>query len=104
MSKYKLSTGLWTVKETPEFNSDEEAWEYLRLILPNKFATLYKEVEVKLPYNNEEEYIKIHNAKYGPKPIGMGPDYAELLVPGGRTSKVWMPVLEGLTNDKYNVK
>ena len=41
MAKYKLSTGLWTTGSY-DFNSDKEAWEELRIKLPNKYATLYK--------------------------------------------------------------
>jgi hypothetical protein len=105
MKRYKLSTGLWEVYEKPEFENDSDAWEYLRHSLPNKFATLYREEVVLVPYNNADVYVKKYNEKYGPKPIGYGPDSAEILKadePSKNT--VWIPVLVGLTNDEYNVK
>lgn len=66
MPKYQLSTGLRTVKETPEFDTDRDAWEYLRKVLmpSNCYATLYKEVFFEVALNNRESYIKTHNEKY----------------------------------------
>jgi len=103
MSVYKLSTGLWTTK-LYDFNSDKDAWEELRTHLPNKFATLYKEVEVAVTNNNEEEYVPTYNSKYGPKPIGYGGEDAELKEIGTpSTHSIWMPVLEGITSHGYKV-
>lgn len=104
MKKYKLSTVLWDVNETPEFETDSEAWEYLRKKLPNKYATLYRNETFLVPYNNAAEYVNKYNAKYGPKPIGF-PESAKLLnVDDLDETEVWIPVLHGLTNDEYNVK
>ena len=104
MSKYKLSTGLWTVNETPEFDTDMEAWEYLRKQLPGKYATLYKRTELSVPINNEQEYISKHNAKYGPPPIGYGGQSAVLLEVGmPYIITEWVPVLVGITDDEYNI-
>jgi hypothetical protein len=105
MARYKLSTGLWTVKEEPEFSNNRDAWEYLRAMLPNKYATLYKEIEVEVPHNNEEEYVPLWNSKYGPRPLGYGSDSTipkEIGVPAKST--VWLPVLEGVTNHEYKNK
>jgi hypothetical protein len=105
MKNYKLSTGLWTVNETLEFENDSEAWEYLRKKLPNKYATLYRKETFLVPYNNADVYVQKYNEKYGPKPIGYGPDSAKLLsVDDLDETEVWIPVLHGLTNDEYNVK
>lgn len=92
-SRYKLSTGLWTVTEYPEFNSDKEAWNTMRLLLPNKYATLYKEIEVNVAINNKKEYIKRYNEKYTDKLDGNKP----------HTSTIWIPIIDGLTNDEYTL-
>lgn len=105
MARYRLSTGLVEVNEKPECETDKEAWEHLRVVIPHKYATLYKEVEFKVPHNNEENYVPTYNAKYGPPPIGYGGEHAtlkEIGVPA--IDKVWIPVLEGITDDEYNVK
>jgi hypothetical protein len=106
MPRYKLSTGLWNVTETPEFSTDKEAWEYLRAMLPNKYATLYKEHVVEVPHNNEDEYVPLWNSKYGPRPIGYGIKDSTKLKEIGMpaTGTVWIPVLEGVTSHAYNVK
>ena len=104
MAKYKLDTGLWTT-QAEEHPNDKEAWEALRKKLPHKFATLYKLVEFDVKINNEESYVKVYNAKYGPKPIGYGPDNAKLLVVGEKNiGTAWVPILNGVTSDEYNVK
>lgn len=93
-SRYKLDTGLWAVNEYPEFSSDKEAWENLRLLLPNKYATLYKEVEVNVNINNKKSYIERFNEKYtlskidGDKP---------------HTHKMWVPIMDGITSDEYKL-
>jgi hypothetical protein len=105
MAKYKLSTGLRTVIEQPEFETDREAWEYLRLIIEGAYATLYKEVEIEVPHNNEEVYVPTWNAKYGPRPIGNGCASTipkEIGIKDKHT--VWIPVLAGITSHEYNVK
>lgn len=105
MAKYKLSTGLSTVKEQPEFDTDQKAWDYLRVVLPGRYATLYREVIVDVINNNEYEYVPSWNSKYGPAPIGSGVDSAVLKVIGVPSKDaVWIPVLEGITDHPYNVK
>ena len=105
MAKYKLSTGLATLREQPDFDTDREAWEYLRAVLPGKYACLYKEVTFPVALNNEEEYVPIYNKKYAPKPIGYGPDWAQTLEVGKPVMRTeWIPVLEGITDHEYNVK
>lgn len=93
LSKYRLSSGLWTVKEEPEFETDQEAWEALRVMLPGKFATLYKKIEFEVPINNREEYIRIHNAKYT----------TQLIEKNTESYNDWIPVLVGITDDPFNV-
>ena len=65
---------------------------------------MWKEVEVEVPINNEENYVKLYNEKYGPKPIGYGPDDAKLMKVGDKNIEtVWIPVLAGVTTDEYKV-
>lgn len=105
MAKYKLSTGLRTVIEQPEFETDREAWEYLRLIIEDAYATLYKEVEVEVVHNNEDVYVPTWNAKYGPRPLGYGSDSTIPKEIGKNDMyKIWIPVLAGITSHEYNVK
>ena len=105
MAKYKLSTGLRTVIEQPEFDTDKEAWEYLRLIIEDAYATMYKEIEVDVVNNNEDVYVPTWNAKYGPKPLGYGPDSTIPKQIGvTQKHKVWVPILNGITSHEYNVK
>lgn len=53
--EYKIDTGLWyyqceSIKDRKKFmfDSDEEAWNILRLAIPNKFATLFRKESVGL--------------------------------------------------------
>lgn len=103
MAEYMIKTGLW---ETPvkEYDNDRDAWNNLRSYVPNKFGCLYKWIRVEITVNNEEEYVRCHNAKYGPPPVGHGPADAEMMVVGKKNySGTWMPVLKGITSDEYNV-
>lgn len=103
MARYKLSTGLWEANEKPNCETDKEAWDILRFHLPNKYAVLYKETKFSVPHNNEEHYVPTWNSKYGPKPIGYGSPNTELKEIGKPAIfNVWIPVLEGLTDDEYN--
>jgi hypothetical protein len=105
MAKYRLSTGLSKVREEPEFDTDKEAWDYLRAFMPGKFACLYKEVDFSVALNNETKYVDTYNKKYAPSPIGHGPSWAETLEVGKPVMRtVWIPVLEGVTDHEYNVK
>ena len=101
MKRYKLDTGLWEVKEKPEFDNDKDAWEYLRKKLLGKFATLYREETVIVKCNNEAKYLASYNAKWGPKPIGYGREDAKILTAENNTYTYWVPVLSGITDDEY---
>ena len=46
------------------------------------FMTMYKEIEVEVTVNNEEEYVKSYNSLYGPRPYGYGPEWAKLMTVG----------------------
>ena len=112
MPRYKLSNALRSGR-IKEFKTDKSAWNTLRKDMLFKeedgtvsgcYIWLWKEIEVEVPINNEEEYVKMHNAKYGPRPYGYGPDNAELLKVGQlNKSTVWIPVLEGITTHPYKV-
>ena len=104
MARYYISTGLWQT-DIFEFPNDRVAWEELRKILPHKFGTLLRETEVVVPVNNEESYIEKYNSKYGPRPYGYGPDDAKLMKVGEKNIHIiFVPILEGITDDKYNVR
>lgn len=110
---YKISNAL-RYCEPAEFESDEAAWEGLRGIfnhtnedgtVSGRFMWLWKEKEVEVTINNEEEFIREYNEAYGPCPYGYGPDNAELMKAGEvHKTKVWIPILQGLTNHPYNIK
>jgi hypothetical protein len=95
MHKYKLDTGLWAVKEHPEFATDQEAWEYLRVKLPSKFATLYRWTAIPVPINHRQRYLNSYNAKYTHK-LNADSTHEE--------RHLWMPVLSGITDDPYLVE
>ena len=104
MARYKIENILYSC-DSQEFASDEEAWNTLRQKFHPSFQWLWKEVEMEVPINNEEQYVKTFNSKYGPKPIGYGPDDAKLMEVGKpNIEKVWVPILRGITSDPYNVK
>ena len=112
MARYKLSNAL-RYCDPKEFRTDKAAWNNLRkqFIFKQKdgsvsgcFIRLWKEIEVEVPINNEEEYVKEHNSIYGPRPYGYGQDDAELLKVGEpNIHTVWIPVLEGITTHPYDV-
>ena len=93
MSKYRLSSGLFTVNEELYFNSDKDAWEYLRKLLPNKYVTLYKQIEVDVPIVNRKHYIIEYNKKYKSQQIGDKNMYT-----------YWIPTLAGVSSDEYDIK
>lgn len=104
MARYKISNALYSC-DPQEFNSDEEAWNTLRQKFHPSFQWLWKEVEIEVPVNNEESYVKAYNSKYGPKPIGYGAENAELMEVGKPNMEtMWLPILRGITSDPYNVK
>lgn len=105
MARYKLSNALRST-EPQEFENDETAWNTLRSIFQNgHFIWLWKEVEIEVPINNEEHFVEAHNSKYGPRPIGYGPENAKLMKVGEKNMEtLWVPILLGITTDEYNVK
>lgn len=91
--KYKLDTGLSEVIEQPKFETDAEAWEYLRVKFTHaKFATLYKQQEVEVKINNRAAFLRSYNAKYTSQIIDPNKPYMY---------KIWIPVLTGITSHKY---
>ena len=63
-----------------------------------------KETEIEVSVNNEASYVQEYNSKYGPRPYGYGPDDAKLMKVGEKNiHTIFVPVLEGITDDKYNV-
>lgn len=103
MARYKIENILYSC-DAQEFSSDEEAWNTLRQKFHPSFQWLWKEIDMEVPINNEEQYVESFNSKYGPKPIGYGPDDAKLMEVGKpNIEKVWVPVLRGITSHPYNV-
>ena len=90
---YKISTGLWDTQDQ-EFESDQEAWDTLRLQLPHKWGTLFKWGVVKVPVVNVKSYVEKNNAKYTSQLITeeTAGDCQRLI-----------PVLRGITDDKYDI-
>lgn len=111
MARYKLENTLRST-EPQEFDSDREAWNTLRKTWKKKdgsiasvFIWLWKEIQIVIPVNNEENYVKEYNSFYGPRPIGYGDKGAKLMKVGEpNVDTLWVPVLRGLTSDEYNVK
>lgn len=99
MDKYFMTSGLWTT-EIYEFSSDEEAWNELRQILPNKFVTLKKCCKIPCALVNPKNYIEHFNEKYAKSPIGCGiedpidADASEIIV------EEYIPVYKGLSQDQ----
>lgn len=98
--EYKIDTGLWyyqceTSKDREKFmfDSDEKAWNKLRLVIPNKFAVLYRKESVSVLINNHKKVVEKYNAKYRDGSLsGM---YREFFY--------WKPVLYGITDDEYKI-
>lgn len=110
MPRYKLENALRRT-EAKEFKTDKSAWNTLRKIFIDKedghgcFIWMWKEIEIEVPVNNEESYVEAYNKNYGPPPIGYGGENAKLMKVGEKNIvKTWIPVLEGITSDPYNVK
>ena len=104
MARYKISNALRS-SGIGEFENDEIAWNTLRKTWERgHFMWLWKEVDVEVPINNEESFVKEHNSKYGPRPIGYGGEDAKLMKVGEKNIETcWVPVLMGITSDEYNV-
>lgn len=102
MDRYYISTGLHET-DTQYFESDAEAWNSLRLLLPGKFATLMKRVEFKCRIVNPKNYINSFNCKYAKRPYGFGPDCVEPMDINTTEKNIvaYIPVLTGLTDDEY---
>ena len=95
LHRYYLDTGLRETKERPYFSSDKDAWENLRPIIPNAYATLYRADLVEVKINNKEAYIESHNAKYTSQKIDSNQP---------NLYTVWVPVMQGITSHEYNVQ
>ena len=108
MALYRIEN-LFQKTEEKEFKTDKSAWNNLRKKMISEdgngfFMTMYKEIEVEVPVNNEEEYVKSHNSFYGSRPYGYGPELAKLMtVVEPNMTKIWIPVLDGITSHTYNV-
>ena len=104
MARYKLENAL-RYTSPGEYESDKTAWEELRKrFRKGVFITLYKEIEVEVPINNEEDYVKERNSIYGPRPYGYGGEDAKLMEVGEpNIYNIWIPVLMGITSHPYNV-
>ena len=111
MARYKLENALRGT-EPKEFESDKQAWNSLRKTwkkedgsIADVFITLWKEIKIVIPINDEEHYVEEYNSFYGPRPYGYGPDDAELMEIGKpKIYEIWYPVLSGITSDEYKVK
>lgn len=98
MARYKLNNGVFEVIEKPEFETDKEAWDYLRKLLPNKFVTLYKEVEFEVFLNNS------YGIKSGGRPDPCESSTNLMRIDHDTNNKVWIPILKGLSENEYNVE
>lgn len=102
MDRYYITTGL---RDTDRqcFESDAEAWNSLRLLLPGRFATLMKRVEFKCKIVNHKNYINHFNRKYAKRPYGYGSDDVEPMDINTTEKNIvaYIPVLTGLTDDEY---
>ena len=68
------------------------------------FITLWKEVKIVVPINDEENQGERNNSLYGPRPYGYGPDNAKLMKVGEpNIVSIWIPVLEGITDREYKI-
>lgn len=110
MALYKLKN-LLRATEPKEFDSDKQAWNSLRKTwkkedgtISGVFITLWKEVKIVVPLNDEENYVEEHNSLYGPRPYGYGPDDAKLMKVGEpNIISIWIPVLQGITDREYKI-
>lgn len=100
--EYKIDTGLWyyqceTKKDREKFmfNTDEEAWNKLRLVIPNKFATLFRKEYVSVLINNHKNVIEHNNRKYKEQQMPSDCMYKD--------DWYWKPVLYGITDDEYKI-
>lgn len=111
MARYKLQNALRGT-DPKEFESDKQAWNTLRKTWKNDdgsiagvFIWLWKEIQIVIPVNNEENYVEEYNSFYGPRPVGYGSADAQLMKVGEPSVEtLWVPVLKGITSDPYKVK
>lgn len=111
MARYKLENALRGT-EPQEFDSDKEAWNTLRKTWRKKddsiervFIWLWKEIQIVIPINNEENYVEEYNSFYESRPIGYGGEDTKLMKVGEPSIEtLWIPVLKGITSDTYKVK
>lgn len=67
MAEYFLDSGLVSTKSF-EFQTDKEAWEHLRLLLKRYKSgsiDVYMYKMVRIPINNEKEYLELYNRSCG---------------------------------------
>lgn len=100
--EYYLTSGL-VETHVQEFDNDIEAWNSLRLLMPNKFATLMKKVEQRVKIVNTKHYIDTYYAKYNVLPHGLNFSDIENINEDSfeTTTHEFVPVLEGITSDEY---
>lgn len=91
MAKYKLSSGLATLIENPEFDNDRDAWNYLAPKLPGRYVTLYKKIDQPVYVVNRDIYLEKFNNKYTMQKYDVN----------NPTQSVWLPVCVGISDDKY---
>lgn len=99
--EYKLSSALCELRYYPMaskeddyfFESDKEAWESLRKMLPCKFATLYRREAMSVPINNAKHVREKFNAKY-----------SDPLESDTVSREYWIPVIFGITDDEYDLQ
>ena len=92
--RYRISTGLWDT-DIKSFSSDKAAWEALRKILPNKFATLYR--YDKIPILDRDTYVKEYTSKYGTHADGK-------FTPSPVHETRPVPIYIGLTSSRWKVE
>lgn len=97
MKRYKLDTGLHATYPT-EFSSPEEAWNVMRILLKNKFATLYVYTDCEVPIIDKEDYLKKYYSKYGSYSNGE-------FIPTEKKPNLlgtWVPLFMGMTDTPYS--
>lgn len=101
--EYYLTSGLVCTR-VEEFENDAEAWNSLRLLMPNKFVTLMKKVEQRVKIVNPKHYIDTYYAKYNVFPHGLNVNDIDYNIDKDSfeiTTHNFVPVLEGITSDEY---
>lgn len=102
MAEYYMTSGLWKTK-VMEFDNDVEAWNTLRLALPNKFVILKKCVEFPCKLVNPQHYITRFNSAYAKAPYGHGSSEPIDTEATELPSEEYIPIMKGLADDEYVV-